>query len=176
MLRALTADVIFIAALFIEILAALSLLQSAHAAVFHEGFEPVFAAYRAGIAPILGYGANVAWRSAPQWYMDASIISAILFFLFFIAQTRAAMAPYEEPPSRTPSEAAIDWALPLAFCTLGALAAGPTLLPFLTAPAALYLALLKLAGKPCWFGLSRSYYFNLLWLGAAVGGILLLQR
>ena len=176
MLRGLTADAIFIAALFIEILAALSVLQSSHAAVFREEFEPILTAYRNGVVPVLGYGARVAWHSAPQWYVDASIIAAILFFLFFIAQARAAMAPYEGPASRAYSEAAIDWALPAVFCALGALAAGPTLLPILTVPAGLYLGLLKLLGRPCWFELSRSYTFNLLCLGAAVAGILLLQR
>lgn len=173
MLRALMADAIFIAALFIEILAALSLLESTHAAAFREEFEPVLAFYRTGLAPMLGYAARVAWRSAPQWYLDASILAAILFFLFFIAQARKAMAPYDEPPPQALSEGAIDWALPVGFCALGAFAAGPALLPFLTVPAALYL---KLAGNPCWFKLSPSYYFNLLWLGAAVGGLLLLQR
>jgi hypothetical protein len=176
MLRALMADAIFIAALFIETLAALSLLESSHAAAFREAFEPIFASYRTGLAPLLGYGARVAWHSAPQWYIDASILARILFFFFFIAQTRKAMAPYEEPSPPAMSEAAVDWALPVGLCALGALFAGPTLLPFLTVPAAFYLGLEKLMGRPCWFELSRSYTFNLLWLGAAVGGILLLQR
>jgi hypothetical protein len=176
MLRALMADAIFIAALFIEILAALSLLESSHAAAFREEFEPVLAFYRTGLAPILGYGASVARHSPPQWYIDASILAAIWFFLFFIAQARKAMAPYEKPPQGALSEAAIDWALPVIFCGLGALFAGPALLPFITVPAALYIGFLKLAGKPCWFEISSSYAFNLLCLGGAVGGILLLQR
>ncbi len=176
MLRALTADAIFIAALFIEILAALSLLQAGQAAVLREAFEPVLAFYRTGVVPVLGYGANAVWPSPPQWFADASILAAILFFLFFIAQARKAMAPYENPPSQGPIEAALDWALPAAFCAIGALVSGPTLLPFLTLPAALFLGIGKLAARPCWFELSRSYYFNLLCLAAVLGPILVLQR
>jgi len=176
MLRALTADAIFIATVFIESLAALSLLQAGHAAILREEFEPVLAFYRTKLVPLVGYGANAVWPSAPQWFADASILAAILFFLFFIAQARKAMAPYEEPHSQAPAEAALDWALPVAFCAAGALVTGPTLLPFLTLPAALFLGLVKLAGRPCWFELSRSYYFNILCLSAVLAGILGLQR
>ncbi len=176
MLRALTADAIFIAALFIEILATLSLLQSGHAAVLREEFEPVLAFYRTGLAPVLGFGANVVWPSPPRWFADASILGAILFFLFFIAQARKAMAPYEAADRPAAVEQAIDWILPAAFCAAGALVLGPTLLPFLTLPAALALWLRKLGGSPCWFELSRSYYFNMLCLGALLGLVLGLQR
>ncbi len=176
MLRALMADAIFIAAVFIESLAALSLLQARHLAVLREEFEPVLAFYRTQLVPVLGYGANIVWPSAPQWFADASILAAILFFLFFIAQARKAMAPYEEPLSQARIEAVLDWALPVAFCALGALVTGPTLLPLLTLPAALFLGLGRLAGRPCWFELSRSYYFNILCLGAVLGLILVLQR
>ncbi len=176
MLRALTADAVFIAALFIELLAALSLLQSGHAAVLREEFTPVLGFYRTGLVPVLAHGANVVWPASPQWLGDASILAAILFFLFFIAQARKAMAPYENPPSQAPIEAALDRALPVAFCAAGALVLGPTLLPFLTLPAALLLGAGKLAGRPCWFELSRSYYVNLLSLAAVLGLILVLQR
>ncbi len=176
MLRALMADAIFIAAVFIEILAALSLLQARHVAVLREEFEPVLSFYRTQIVPVLGYGANSVWPSAPQWFADASILAAILFFLFFIAQARKASAPYEEPLSRARIEAVLDWALPVVFCAFGALVFGPTLLPFLTLPAALFLGLGRLAGQPCWFELSRSYYFNIIYLSAVLAGILGLQR
>ncbi|MFZ0572409.1 MAG: hypothetical protein WAM63_18210, partial [Rhodomicrobium sp.] len=149
MLRALTADAIFIATLFIEILAALSLIQARQAAVLREEFTPVLSFYRTEVAPVLGYGANAVWPSPPQWFADASILAAILFFLFFIAQARKAMAPYDSLPAQAPIEAVIDWALPAALCAIGALISGPTLLPFLTLPAALLLGIGKLAARPC---------------------------
>ena len=51
--------------------------------------------YHAKLAPVLAFGANLVWRPAPQWFVDASVLAAILFFLFCIAQARKAMAPYE---------------------------------------------------------------------------------
>lgn len=174
MLGALTADAVFIAAVFVEVLAALSLLQSVQGIALREEFEPVLGFYRTHIAPVLAYGANVIWGAAPQWFADASILAAILFFLFFIAQARKAMAPYEAAASLARAEAVIDWALPALFCALGALVFGPTLLPFLTLPAALFLGLGRLMERPCWFEVSRGYYSNILCLGAALIGMLAL--
>ncbi|MGO8955203.1 MAG: hypothetical protein ACLPWS_14425 [Rhodomicrobium sp.] len=185
MFRLLAADAFFVAAVLIEVLAALSLLQSAQFAVLREEFEPVLAYYRAGAVPLLAPGAAIVWPDAPQWFTDASILSAVLFFLFFIAQARQAMAPHPSngpgvpgpggwAPDRT--EAAIDWALPVALCVLGALLLAPTLLPLLSLPAALFLGVKKLAGHPSWFEVSRSYYVNTLCLTVAIAGILAFQR
>ncbi|MBI4723694.1 MAG: hypothetical protein HY765_01340 [Rhodomicrobium sp.] len=180
---ALAADAVFSAAVFFEILAALSILQLEYGTALREEFAPVLAFYRQQAVPILASGARFAYANAPQWFQDASILAAVLFFLFFIAQARKAMAPYEDvcPPrgvNGVPSriETAIDWLLPAAICSLGAFLIAPTLLPFLTLPAALVLAMRRLGGKPCWFEVSRSYYVNLLILAAVVGGVLVLQR
>src|SRR5208337_4831888 len=100
MLRALAADAVFIAALFVEALASLSLLQSTQAITLREEFEPMLGFYHAKLAPVLAFGANLVWRPAPQWFVDASVLAAILFFLFCIAQARKAMEPYE--PAQTP--------------------------------------------------------------------------
>ena len=177
MLRALAADAVFLAALFVEALASLSLLQSVQAVTLAEAFEPMLRFYRAELAPMLAIGANVVWHPAPQWFVDASVLSAILFFLFFIAQARKAMAPYE-PAAGQPSrvEAAVDWLLPAAFCAGGALVLGPTLLPLLTVPAALVLGAGQRMGRFLWFELSRGYYFNLFCLAAVLAGAFLFQR
>ncbi len=176
MLRALAADAVFIAALFVEALASLSLLQSTQAITLREEFEPMLGFYHAKLAPVLAFGANLVWRPAPQWFVDASVLAAILFFLFCIAQARKAIEPYEPAQTPTKIEAIIDWALPAVFCAGGALVLGPTLLPLLTLPAALLLGVKELARRPCRFELSRSYYTNLVCLGALLGGTLLLQR
>jgi hypothetical protein len=177
MLRALAADAVFLAALFVEALASLSLLQSVQAVALAEAFEPMLRFYRGELAPLLAIGANVVWHPAPQWFVDASVLSAILFFLFFIAQARKSMAPYE-PVAGQPSraEAAVDWLLPVVFCAAGALVLGATLLPLLTVPAALVLGAGQRMGRFRWFELSRGYYFNLLCLGAISGAALMLQR
>jgi hypothetical protein len=176
MLRALAADAAFIAALFVEALASLSLLQSVYAIALREEFEPVMAFYHAELAPVLAIGAKLVWREPPQWFMDASVLSAILFFLFCIAQARKAMAPYEPVQSTTRIDAFVDWVLPAAFCAAGAFVLAPTLLPLLTLPAALLLGAKRLAGRPRRFELSGTYYFNLLCLGVISGGAFLLQR
>jgi hypothetical protein len=176
MLRALVADAAFIASLFVEVLASLSLLQSAGVIALREEFAPLLASYNAKLVPVLAAGANVVWHPAPQWFMDATVLSTILFFLFFIAQARKAMAPYEPAEKLTNIEAAVDWLLPVIFCAVGALIPGPTLLPFLTLPAALFLGARRLAGRPSRFELSRSYYVNLLCLGAILGLVVMQQR
>jgi hypothetical protein len=176
MLRALVADAAFIVALFVEALASLSLLQFAGVVVLREEFAPLLASYNASLAPFLAAGAGVVWHPAPQWFVDATVLSAILFFLFVIAQARKAMAPYEPVEKLTNIEAAIDWLLPVMFCAAGALVFGPTLLPFLTLPAALFLGAKRLAGRPSRFQISRSYFVNLLCLGAVLGAVVMLQR
>ena len=148
MLRALAADAVFIAALFVEALASLSLLQSVHAIALREEFAPVLGFYNAKLVPVLAFGANAVWRPAPQWFLDAAVLSAILFFLFFIAQTRKAMAPYEAVQTSTRIEAFVDWAFPAVFCAAGALVLGATLLPLLTLPVALLLGAARLAAGP----------------------------
>src|SRR5262249_43032459 len=95
MLRALSADAIFIAAGRAEIIAALSLLQSGCAIALPEEFEPVLAVYRGQALPFLAAGANAVWPSRPQWFADASVLAGVFFFLFFIAQARNAMAPLD---------------------------------------------------------------------------------
>jgi hypothetical protein len=175
-LKALVADAAFIAALFVEALASLSLLQSVHPISLREEFEPVLAFYHASLEPVLALGASVVWHTAPQWYVDAAALSAILFFLFFIGQVRKAMAPYEPAAELTVAEAFVDWSLSAAFCAVGALILGPTLLPLLTVPVALLIGAAQLAGWRRRFELSRGYYVNLLCLGALLGGIYVLQR
>ena len=76
----------------------------------------------------------------------------------------------------TRSDALIDWLLPAALCALAALVLAPTLLALLTLPAAAFLGFRKLAGQPSWFELSRSYYLNILFLGIALGAVLIVQR
>ena len=109
MLRALAADAVFIAALFVEALASLSLLQSVYAIALREELEPMLAFYHAELAPVLAIGTKLVWREPPQWFMDASVLSAILFFLFCIAQARKAMAPYEPVQSTTRIDTFVDW-------------------------------------------------------------------
>jgi hypothetical protein len=184
MLRALLADAIFIAAVLVETIAALSLFHSAQAIVLREEFEPVLSVYREQALPFLAAGANLVWPSRPQWFADASLLAGIFFFLFFIAQARNAMAPLDEAlvprlgkyGDASRAERLIDWLLPAALCALGALVLAPTLLPFLTFPLALLLGVRRLFGRPSWFEVSRSYYLNLLCLGAALLGVLSLQR
>jgi hypothetical protein len=182
MLRALFADAIFIAAVLVEIIAALSLLQSAQAIVLREEFGPVLSVYREQALPFLAASANLVWPSRPQWFADASLLAGIFFFLFFIAQARNAMAPFDETPmprlgkyDASRAERLIDWLLPAVLCAFGALVLAPTLLPFLTLPAALLLGGRKLFGHPSWFEVSRSYYLNLLCLGGGLLAILSFQ-
>jgi hypothetical protein len=183
MLTVLSADAIFIVAVLAEIVAALSLLESSHAIVLREELEPVLAVYRGQALPFLTAGTNAVWPSRPQWFADASLIASVLFFWFFIAQVRNAMAPFDEacaprfPKDEEPSRAErlADWAMPVVLCAFGALALAPTLLPFLTLPAALLLGASGLLGHPSWFEVSRSYYVNLVCLGGAVLGILSLR-
>jgi hypothetical protein len=184
MLRAVSSDAFFIVAVFFETLAALSLLQSVQAIALPEAFEPVLAFYRTGALPFLAPGAAFFAASAPKWLPDASIIASVFFFLFFIKQARRAMAPYgdgdliEDLGSDAPdrSEAFVDWVLPPAACAAGAILTAPTMLPFLTLPTALFLTARRLAGFSSWFDLSRSFYVNLLCLGAAVGAAFSLLR
>jgi hypothetical protein len=176
MLRDLVADAAFIASLFVEALASLSLLQSIQAISLREEFGPLLAFYHVKLAPVLAIGADLVWRPAPQLFVDAAVLSAILFFLFFIAQARKAMAPYEPSEPLNKIEAFIDWVLPTVFCAAGAIIAGPTLLPLLSIPAALFLGARRLAGRPGRFALSRSYFVNLLCLGAILGAALIGQR
>jgi len=176
MLRALIADAAFIGALFAEVLASLSLLQSVNAVALREELLPLLAAYRGGVAQDLAAGASLVWRSAPQWYVDAAALGAILFFLFCIAQVRKAMAPYEPTGKLTRIEAGIDWALPILICAAGSLILGPTLLPLLTVPAAAILGMARLAGRPHRFELSRGYYVNLLSVGVILAAVLILLR
>jgi hypothetical protein len=175
-MRALTSDAIFIAAIFIEIAAALSLLQSSHAVFLREEFEPVLSYYRNHAAPVFGAGAGLLWSKGPQWFTDATVVGAVLFFLFFIAQARNAMAPFQEAlaptfapiPASNRAEATLDWVLPVLFCGLGALIAAPTLLPLLAVPAALVLYARRLLGLPSWFEVTPAFYLNLLVLAAAL--------
>jgi hypothetical protein len=182
MLTAMLSDALFIGAVFFEALAVLSLLRSAQAIALPEALEPVLTFYREKAMPILTPGTPFVWGSSPGWVADASIVSAVLFFQFFILQARRAMAPcggagpiYKRQPLER-IEALIDWALPGAACAAGALIAGPILAPLLTVPAAIMLEVRRLAGSPSWFHVSKSYYLNLLCLGFLFGGALTLFR
>ena len=176
MLKALAGDAIFIASVFAEALALLSLLQSTQTIVIREELEPMLAFYHAELTPLLGLGASLVWKGGPQWFTDASVLSAILFFFFCIAQARKAMGPYGGIQDLTRIEAIIDWVLPALFCAAGAAVSGPTLLPLLTLPAALFLGAKRLAGRPVKFELSGSYHANALCLAAVLGGAFIMLR
>ncbi|SRR5579883_692780 len=167
MLAALVADAVFIAAVLLETVGMLSLLAGAYSVRLPEEFDPILASYHANVTPVLSEAAIFVPGKTPHWFADAYLIAAILFFLFFIKQARRAMSPYDEefasstqPAGRV--ERIIDWVVPPLVCALGALLSAATLLPFLTLPAALWLAMQKFFGKPSWFKLSASYYVNLL--------------
>jgi hypothetical protein len=184
MLGALAADALFCIAVLIETLAALSLLKAAKAITLREELEPMLAFYNLHIMPVLGFGANLLPVRVAGWYPDAAVIAIFIFFFFFIAQARAAMAPFasESGPSPksddvpTPVEAAVDAALPVAACAIGAFLCAPTLLPLLTPPVALWLLGRSLAGHPSWFVISRGYYVNALAVIAGVALILALPH
>jgi hypothetical protein len=176
MLRAIFADAVFCAAVFVESLAVLSILNAVAGVDLREEFTPIMNSYHAKTAPLSAIGASLFAGKPPVWFADAILIAAVLFFLFFIAQARNAMAPYDDPQG-TPAaeargvEAAIDFLLPVGVCTIGAVATAPALLPFLTLPVALWLLLKRLFGKPSWFKVSLSYYVNVVFLAAAAAAI-----
>ena len=171
MLKAIFADELFCAALFVESLALLSIFQAMSGLELAEEFTPIMNSYHAKTAPFSAIGSALFASKPPAWYADALLIGAVLFFSFFIAQARAAMAPYDDPEGSPPVEArgleaAIDFFLPAAICALGAAVTAPTLLPFLTLPVALWLLLKRVFGKPSWFKVSPSYYVNIVLLAA----------
>ena len=119
MLRAIFADAVFCAALFVESLALLSIFQSAGGVQLREEFTPIMNSYHAKTAPISAIASTLFAGKPPVWFADAVLIAGILFFLFFIGQAREAMAPYDEPglpplAADTRVEAAIDYLLPAA--------------------------------------------------------------
>ncbi len=181
MLRSIFADAVFCAALFVESLALLSIFQAVAGVNLRDEFTPVMSSYHARTAPVSAIGASLFAGKPPAWYADALLIAAALFFLFFIAQARNAMAPYDEPAGSPileakGVEAAIDFFLPTAVCVIGAAITAPTLLPFLTVPIALWLLLKRLFGKPSWFKVSASYYVNILLLAGLATAIFALAR
>ena len=126
---------------------------------------------------MLAIGANLVWPAAPRWFVDASVLSAILFFLFFIAQARKAMAPYEQAAGQpTIAEAVADWLLPAVFCAAGALVLGATLLPLLTVPAALVIGAGQRGRLVPLVRAVRRLLFQPVLPGAISGGALMLQR
>jgi hypothetical protein len=172
MLQAVLLDSIFGLTVFAETLAALSLLLFLSKIPPGGALDPILFFYKSHIVPVIAAPANLA--GAPGWYMDAYVLSLVLFFLFFIKQARIAMAPYGEAlptPSLnqrvTHAEASLDAALPPVFCAIGALLASLTLLPLLTPVAAIWLRHRKSRGKSTWFEISPFYYVNLF----AVAGI-----
>jgi hypothetical protein len=178
MLMTIVADAVFFAALFTETLALISIAHAIHGLALNDALIPVMRFYRETTAPFAGVGASLF--AAPPWFADAVIIAAVLFFSFFITQARNAMAPYDNGDGAsykaTRLDAAIDSTLPAAFCAIGAAVTAPTLLPFLTIPAALWLLITKAAGKPSCFEVSRSYYVNLALLGCVAAAIFALIR
>ena len=181
MLRAIFADALFCAALFVESLAILSTSQAMSALELPEEFAPIMNSYHAKTAPLAAIGSAFFASKPPAWYADAALIAAVLFFLFFIAQARNAMAPYDDPQASPISEArgleaAIDFILPAFVCVIGAVITAPTLLPVLTLPVALWLLLKRLFGKPSWFKVSPGYYLNVVLLAAIAATIFALAR
>ncbi|WKW52182.1 hypothetical protein [Rhodomicrobium lacus] len=165
MLRAIAADAVFCAALLVESLAVLSILESTFGLAFGELSMPILKAWRAATEPFVGFGAAVFSSKPPGWVVDAAAISGVLFFLFFIRQARNAIAPFEDgtyPPGAvvTRYDALIDDAIPTVLCALGAVVFAPTLLPLLTLPVALWLLAKKQFGRPAWFAVSVTYYVN----------------
>ena len=181
MLRAIFADALFCAALFVESLALLSTFQATSGLELPEEFTPIMNSYHAKTAPFSAIGSSLFASKPPAWYADAVLIAAVLFFLFFIAQARNAMAPYDDPQAGPISEAkgleaAIDFFLPAFVCVIGAVMTAPTLLPFLTLPVALWLLLKRAFGKPSWFKVSPGYYANIVLLAAIAAAIFALAR
>ncbi len=181
MLRALFADAVFCAALFVESLAVLSILHAVAGVDLREEFTPILNSYHAKTAPLAAIGGGLFAGKPSAWFADGVLIAGVLFFLFFIAQARNAMAPYDDPEA-TPIaeakgvEAAIDYLLPAIVCAIGAVVSAPALLPFLTLPVALWLLLKRLFGKPSWFKVSPSYYVNIVLLAAVAAAIFALAR
>ena len=176
MLRAIFADAVFCAALFVESLAVISIFQSVAGLDLPEGFIPIMNSYHAKTAPLSAIGGVIFASKPPTWYADAMLIAAVLFFSFFIAQAQNAMAPYDDPEAAPIGEvraleSAIDFFLPVAICAIGALLTAPTLLPFLTVPVALWLLLKRMFGKASWFKVSPVYYVNIALLGAIAAAI-----
>ncbi len=183
MWRAIAADAIFCAALFVESLALLSLLQAVAGLELREEFTPILTSYRAWTAPVSALGASLFAGKPPVWYGDAALIAAVLFFSFFIAQARNATAPYEAESLPAPAgdeatrlEAAIDFTLPAAACAIGAVLTAPTLLAFLTLPVALWLLLKRVFGRRSWFEVSASYYVNVALLASVAAAAFALNR
>jgi len=167
MIRAMAGDGIFIAALFFELLAALSILERSQAIALPEAFAPVMSFYRLQALPILAPLAHALRDALPKWLPDAALIASVFFFHFFIAQARRAVAPFESEglgAKKDRAEAVIDWALPGAACVAGAVITGPTLLPLLTLPVALVLTARRVAGHRSWFEVPPAYFANLLGL------------
>jgi hypothetical protein len=176
MLLAMFADAVFCAAFLAEALALISILHAVQGVQLNEAFTPVLRFYHAETAPLLSVGSALFAGKPPVWFADAAIISAVFFFLFFIEQARNAMAPYPDDdgwPSLAPTrlDAAIDFVLPPAICGVAAVFTAPTLLPFLTLPAALVLLLRNAIGGPSWFKVSPSFYVNLLLLAAIAAAL-----
>lgn len=171
MLRAIFADAVFCAALFVESLAVVSILQSVAGLDLPEEFIPIMNSYHAKTAPLSAIGGVIFASKPPAWYADAMLIAAVFFFSFFIAQAQNAIAPYDDPDAAPIGEvraleSAIDFFLPVAVCAIGAVLTAPTLLSFLTVPVALWLLLKRIFGNPSWFKVSPGYYVNFVLLGA----------
>ena len=183
MLIAVIADALFLTVLFVESLATLSMLQAFTGLKLREEFTPIIQFYHAKTAPLASLGASLYGAKAQVWFADAILIAFVLFYSFFIAQARNAMAPYEgDAPATlvsgkpTPLEAAIDFLLPAGVCAAGAAVTAPALLPFLTLPIALWLLLKRLFGRPSWFEVSASYYVNAGVLAAIAAAVLMLAQ
>ncbi len=151
---------------FVETLAAISLLQSLSEMPLREELDPILTFYKSSILPVAAAPAHLV--SVSGWFMDAYVLSLPLCFLFFLRQANIAMAPYGDflPVSSphdnvTRSEARLDAVLPVIFCGLGAALTSLTLLPLLTPVAAIWLLYCKRRGTPSWFEVSRLYYVNL---------------
>jgi len=178
MLIGIVADAIFLAAFFVETLALLSMAQALYGWTWNGALVPVMRFYGETTSPLAAFEAG--FFAGPAWLADAAIIAAVLFFSFFIAQARNAMAPYDNgdgacyKPTRL--EAAIDLVLPAGICAIGAGLTAPTLLPILPLPVALWLLVKRLAGKPSWFEVSPSYYVNLALLAGVAAAIFALAR
>lgn len=185
MFRSLLKDGLFTALVLLETLALLNIFRVKFAWPLRGELEPVLAFYETSIAPITSFPAHFIFAAARDWYGDAYFVSAVVGFLFFIRQARRAVAPHEADDGRGEDgrgedgrgvlESGIDRAFAFAVAGIAAAALSFALLPLLTPLIAVWLGLAKLAGRPSWYQISRSYFWNLLFVTALSGTALYLS-
>ncbi len=166
MLKFLLIDSLFLVAVTIETCAVLSMFRDLVGVRLRPEFDPILGFYQETIVAALASVTQIVAAGLPVWYLDAYVISVVLFYLFFISQFRWAMTPHEisvaaSDEKRDRVEMAVDGALPAIACGFGATILSFTLLPLLTPVLAVGLYLRRLMGYTSWFDVTRTYYINL---------------